>query len=186
MEDHKIIGLLWQRCDEAITALQQKFGADLHRLAMNILDDPQDAEEAQNDTYLALWNAIPPARPDPLAAFVYRTGRNISLNILRRRHAQKRDDRYDVCLEELSGILPGDDLEQALDARALGRAIDGFLQTLDKDSRVLFVRRYWFGDTPALLAQQHHISTNTVTVRLHRIRTRLKHYLIKEGFWHEA
>lgn len=186
MEDKTIIELLWQRSESALGALERKFGRGLHRLAMNILDSPEDAQEVENDTYLALWNAIPPARPDPLSAFVYKVGRNLSLKRLRSRTAQKRDDRYDVCLEELEGILPGSTLEQALDARALGLAIDRFLGSLDPDSRVLFLRRYWFGDDIEHLARQRRLSAGTVTVRLHRIRVKLKHYLIKEGLWNET
>ena len=71
MDDHKIIQMLWQRLEQAIDALAQKYGRRLQHTAMNILEDPQDAEEAVNDTYLALWNAIPPARPDPLCAYVF-------------------------------------------------------------------------------------------------------------------
>ena len=88
MDDDKILHLLWMRAENAIDALQHKYGKRLLQTAANILGSPQDAEEAVNDTYLALWNAIPPAKPDPLCAFVYRVGRNTALNHLRHRDAE--------------------------------------------------------------------------------------------------
>ena len=184
MEDTKIIELLWQRSENGIDALQRKFGKVLRKLTMNILNHEQDAEESVSDTYLALWNAIPPAKPDPLSAFVYRIGRNTALNRLRNRTAQKRS-AYEVSLEELGDIFPDSVLEEQIDARELGRCINRFLEELDKDSRRLFLRRYWFGDAVGQLAAQEGLREGNVSVRLHRIRSKLKDYLIQEGFWHE-
>lgn len=186
MEDKRIIQLLWDRTEQAVDALAAKFGKRLLQTALNILSHRQDAEEAVNDTYLALWNAIPPAKPEPLAPFVYRVGRNTALKHLRQRSAQKRDSSYDVCLDELAGILPGPSMEETLDARALGSSIDRFLETLDKDSRILFVRRYWFGDSVKDIGRAIGVSENVLSVRLHRLRGKLKDYLYKEGFWNEA
>ena len=111
MEDKRIVDLLWERSREAIPALAQRFGGRLQRTAMNILGNPEDAEEAVNDTYLALWDAIPPHRPDPLEGYVYRTGRIVALKKLRFQSAQKRMGSYDLSLDELSDILPGESIE---------------------------------------------------------------------------
>lgn len=103
--DHKnIVKLLWQRSEQALIALADAFGLRLKRTAINILTNPQDAEEAVNDTYLALWNQIPPEQPDPLEGYVYMTGKNIALKMLRYRNAQKRS-AYIVSLDELAQIL---------------------------------------------------------------------------------
>ncbi len=185
MDDRQIVDMLWKRLEQAIDALSAKYGLRLQRTAMNILEDPQDAEEAVNDTYLALWNAIPPAKPEPLGAFVCRVGKNTALKRLRSRTAQRRDSRYDLSLDELAQCLPGSSLEDALDARTLGQAIDRFLDTLTHQNRVLFLRRYWFGDSLKDAAAHLHLSESAATVRLHRIRNQLKAHLIKEGFYYE-
>ena len=83
-------------------------------------------------------------------------------------------------------MIPGSTLEEQLDARALGDAINAFLDTLTKDDRVLFVRRYWFGDSVAELARQRYATAGSISVRLHRIREKLKDYLYKEGFSYET
>lgn len=186
MEDKKILELLWRRAESALDALAKKFGRRLLYTAMNILGNPQDAEEAVSDTYLALWNAIPPERPDPLAGYVHRTGRNVALKKYRHLSAQKRAAQYDLSLEELSGILPGPSFEELMDARELGRAIDAFLDTVSRENRIVFLRRYWFGDSVREIAKAMGLSENTVSVRLSRIRAQLKDYLYKEGFFHEA
>lgn len=181
MEDRKIIELLLARAEEALDALAAKFGRGLARLAKNILRDPEDAEEAVSDTYLALWNAIPPAEPDPLAPYVYRTGRNVALKRLRHETAGKRSG-LEVSLDELAECLAGPSLEEAADARALGRAIDRWLDTQTRENRVIFLRRYWFGDAIADISAMTGLSRNTVSVRLNRMKIKLKRCLTEEGF----
>ena len=186
MEDKKIIQLLFARAENAINELSARFGKTLHRIAYNILGNEWDAQECTNDTYLALWNAIPPVSPDPLSPYVYRTGRNIALKRLERDTAQKRDSRYDVSLEELNGCLPGEDTETIIDARELGRTMDKFLKTTSKENRYIFVRRYWYGDSIGAIAKDLKMQENAVSVRLNRLRNGLKEYLKKEGYHYET
>ena len=183
MDDKQIIDALWARSETAIDALRQKYGKLFYRIATNILGNRLDAEEAVSDTYLAIWNTIPPARPDPLSTFIYKIGKNTALKHLRQQSAEKRNSSYDLALDELAEILPANTMEDTLDGRELGRALNRFLDTLDSPSRNLFVRRYWFGDSIRELSRSTGIRENLLSVRLHRIRNKLKDYLCKEGFW---
>ena len=182
MEDRYIVKLFLQRAESAITAAAKKYGARLTALAQNILKDRRDAEEAVSDTYLALWNTIPPQEPDPLSAYSYRICRNTSLKKYRANTAQMRDSTYDLSLEELAGCIPDTAMEARLTARELGRAMDSFLTTQSRDSRVIFLRRYWFGDSVKEIAQALGMKENAVSVRLGRTRSALRLYLIKEGY----
>lgn len=182
MDDRLIISLLYARAEEALKALSERFGAGLMRMARQILTSPQDAEEAVSDTYLALWNAIPPANPDPLTPYVYRVGRNTALKLLRSRSARKRS-AYEVSLDELAECIPGPSLEDTVDARALGRAVNAFLSRESRTSRIIFLRRYWFGDAVKDIAYFLNMKESAVSVRLLRTRQRLKDYLIKEGLY---
>lgn len=177
-----ILELLWQRSEQAISALARQFGNRLYGMAKNILSSHHDAEECVNDTYLAIWNVIPPKRPEPLAPFVYRTGRNIAMNRLRSNTALKRS-AYEVSLDELSGCIAGPDLWETVDARQLGRSIDAFLSTVSRENRAIFLRRYWFGDSVKDIAADLQLSENTVSVRLSRLRDKLRSYLSQEGFY---
>lgn len=181
MDDRKILKLLFARAEEAIEAMARKFGQRLTATARHILGDWQWAEETVNDTYFAVWNAVPPKEPDPLSGFVYKTGRNLALNRLRHDSARCRDGSYDLSLEELEGCISGTSLEDAFDARMLGQAMDRYLTTINKTSRVIFLRRYWFGDSTREIAKYFDMSESAVRTRLSRVRTGLRTYLIKEG-----
>jgi len=185
MDDRKILKLLLARAEEAIEAMAAKFGRRLTQTARHILGDWREAEESVNDTYLAVWNAVPPKEPDPLSGFVFKTGRNLALNRLRYNTALLRDSSYDVSLEELEDCISGVSLEDEFDARLLGRAIDRYLSGLPKMSRILFLRRYWFGDSTKEIARHFDMSENAVRTRLHRTRMGLRTYLIKEGLMDE-
>ena len=185
MDDKHIIRLLFDRSEQALAILAQKFGSRLFLTARNILGDIQDAEECVSDTYLAIWNAIPPKDPDPLAGFIFKTGRNLALKQLRHNQAQKRNSHYDLSLDELSGCVSEGSLEDTLSARELGQAINRFLTALPRDSRIMFLRRYWFGDSVKQIAAALGYSENAVSVRLNRCRSKLRAYLEQEGYFHE-
>lgn len=182
MEDKKIISLLLRRSEEALALISHRFGCRLHQLAQNILLSQQDAQECVNDTYLAVWNSIPPQNPEPLFPYVCRLCKNIAISRLRTLTAQKRSG-YTLALDELDQTVGTLDLDETISARELGRAIDRFLDSIGRDNRVIFMRRYWYGDSVADIAKDTGISENAVSVRLHRIRGKLKDYLIKEGLY---
>ena len=183
MEDRQIIALLWERAETALTATASKYEPSLRVLAMNILSDPQDVQECINDTYLAVWNTIPPKKPENLGGYIHRIAKNQALKKLRSRQAQKRSCRYTVALEELAETLSGGTMEEKTDAKELGNAINRYLQTLSRENRVLFLRRYWYGDGIEELSVQLGMKPGAVSVRLSRLREKLRKHLLKEGFW---
>lgn len=182
MDDQKIIELFFARSELAIQALAAKYEKLLHKISFHILQNNEDVAECLNDTYLGVWNAIPPARPNPLSAFVCKITRNLSLKKYRANTAAKRDATMDVSLEELAPCIPTPSAEEEWSALELGRSINRFLHTLEKENRVLFVRRYWFADSVKDIAGELCISENLASVRLKRIRKQLKQYLEQEGY----
>lgn len=183
LEDSKIIALLWQRSEQGLAALAEKYGSACGKIAANILGSSRDAEECVNDTWLAVWNAVPPQRPDPLRSYVYRLARNISVARYHTNTAAKRNSSYDAALSELEDCLAAAaSVEQELSARELTRQIDSFLAALGERDRMLFVRRYWYADSISNLAGRFDMTRDQVSVRLFRIRGRLRTHLKKEGF----
>ena len=176
MEDHEILALLEQRSDRAIDALAERFGSLLLRIAMNLVDNSQDAEECVNDTYLAVWNSVPPNHPLPLQPYICR---NIAINRLRRSTTQKRAG-YEISLDELAGCISAPLQE---DSRLIGQAMNAWLRTLSKENRAIFLRRYWFGDSIKDIAAATGLKENAVSVRLNRLRDKLKDYLYMEGYY---
>lgn len=184
MEDQQIIELFWGRSEQAITQLAEKYGKLCRNLSENILKSPMDAEECVNDTYFAVWNTIPPQKPDSLPGYLCRIVRNISVKRYHANTAQKRKSFYDVALGELEECIPASqNVENESDARELVRAINHVLRRLTKENCIIFVRRYWFADSIPELAKMFRTSEHNISVRLSRTRKALKKYLEKEGIY---
>ena len=180
MNDERIVALFFERSEQAIVELDKKYGRACYAVSYNILNDRQDAEECVNDAYLGTWNAIPPAKPNSLLSFVCRIVRNLSLKRYAQRTAAKRNSHYDVALEELQDCLAGSkSIEEEIAQRELAQIIEAFLDTLSRQDRVIFLRRYWFSDAYVDIAKQVGISEKNVSVRLTRIRKELRKYLLE-------
>ena len=95
MEDSEIISLFFARSEQAVAELDRQYGAAVKKTASNILPDRLDAEECVNDTYLRVWNSIPPQRPNPLVSFVCKIARNLALDRYRSSRAEKRNGSLD-------------------------------------------------------------------------------------------
>ena len=182
MEDEKIIALLFQRSEDAIHQLADKYGRTCHSLSYQILQDRRDAEECVNDAYLGVWNSVPPQRPDPLAAYLCRIVRNLSIKRYHANRATKRNSQYDLALEELDGCIPSSvSVEGELEARELAAYLDQFLAGLPVRDRVLFLRRYWFADSLREAGRRVGITEKNASVRLTRLRKRLGQFLKERG-----
>lgn len=182
MTDTEIINLFFERSEQAITELDKKHGNAVTRVARNILGNSQDTEECVNDTYLGTWNTIPPHKPSPLRTFVCKIARNLATKKYHSNTADKRNSQYDLALDELEDYLSdSDSVEKAYEAQELKEAINGFIATLSYSDRFIFMRRYWYSDPVQDIAKMADSTTNSVTVRLFRIREKLRLYLVKEG-----
>ena len=183
MNDNEIIRLYWSRDQIAIACTQEKYGHYCYRIAWNILYDHEDSEECVNDTYMETWNAIPPARPFSLKAFVGRLTRNNALNRYERNTAKKRGGPAGtLCLEELGECVSGkDDLHDRIDYEHLVTSINSFLSLLSKEQRIIFVRRYFYESSIREIAEDYGLSESKVKVTLSRLTKRLRESLEKEG-----
>ena len=182
MTDAEIIDLFFERSEQAITELAKKHGGAVNRIAYNILGNRQDAEECVNDNWLGTWNAIPPSRPAPLRSFVCRIARNLATKKYHANTAEKRNSQYDVALDELAECIPDkNSVEDTYGARELAAAINRFLDGLDFLDKFVFMRRYWYSDSLEDISKLSGLSYKTVSVRLSRIKGKLKKYLKQEG-----
>lgn len=180
--DQKIIELLFQRSDQGIQELDHKYGKICHTLSFNIVNSRQDAEECVNDAYLGAWNAIPPARPNPLLPYIAKIVRNISLKRYWKQEAAKRSGRYTIALEEIEACIADQKtVEEEIDALELAHIIEAFLDTLSQKNRIIFLRRYWFSDSYQDIAKFVGLSEKNISVRLVRIREKMKQYLRERG-----
>ncbi len=181
MEDSQIIQLFLERSEDAIVAVDRKYGPLCRSIAHNLLGSERDAEECLNDTWHALWNTIPPQIPENLGAFAAKITRNLAMKQLTRMNAEKRQ-AITVPYDELRECLPtGASPQELLEGKELAQTLNRFLSELDRNSRDLFLRRYWFFDSVKDIAHGFGMSQTRVTTKLHRIRKKLKDYLAKEA-----
>lgn len=180
IDDEKIIEMFFERSEQGIRELDIKYGKICHNLSYNIVNSRQDAEECVNDAYLGAWNAIPPAHPNPLLSYIVKIVRNISLKIYWRKEAAKRNSIYTIAMQEIEACIADQKTaEDEIEARELACIIEDFLDTLTLENRVIFMRRYWFADSYKDIAEFVGLSEKNISVRLTRIREKMKQYLIE-------
>lgn len=183
MDDAAIIELYWARDEDAIVQTERKYGGYCRTIARNILGSPEDAEECVSDTWHRTWNAIPPQRPNRLPPFLGRIVRNLSISRWRREKAQKRYAGLEAQLSELEDCLPAPGrVEDELEGGELTALLERWLESLSQDDRVVFLRRYWYGDAVKNLAKARGVGANQMAKRLMRLRKDLKMFLEREGY----
>lgn len=176
--DDTIVSLFFARDENALSETKRKYGHLFRSIAMNLLGDPSDAEECENDAYFRLWNSIPPEKPVSLPAYGCRIVRNLAIDRIRSENAQKR---ISGIREELDEAIP-DKPDGAFEYGELVTSINSFLRTCSKQERVFFLRRYFFGDGPDDIAAMFDVSASAVKSQLFRTREKLKTYLKGEGY----
>lgn len=181
MKDSTIIELFFSRNEDAITQTDAVYGRRLFHLADNILRSPEDAEESVSDTYWKAWETIPPTKPVHLFAYLAKLCRNFAFGRLDWKNAAKRKAEVISLTQEMENCIPDRRREAELDGKALGRILSDFLRAQTPENRMVFLRRYWYADTVAEIAQRYGISEGAVMTRLSRTRSRLAAYLEKEG-----
>lgn len=183
MEDEKIISLYKERSEDAIAETDKKYGVRCRTTAYNILQNREDSDECANDTYLRLWNTIPPKEPSPLSAFIYRIVRNLALDRVKAALTKRRsENNYLDVYNELSDCVPApDNVAKTVEGKELTEMIDSFLDTLGREKKVMFLMRYWNFSPVSEIAKRLGIGESKVRVTLMRTREKLREYLEGEG-----
>lgn len=179
--DAMITELFFDRSETAIEKCQEKYGKLAMSVSYNILHNREDAEECVNDAMLGLWNSIPPQKPRSLPSYLCSLVRNISLNRFDYNHAEKRNGEMNLILDELEGVLSSPDWKADYAEGEITAAINSFLGSLKEYDRVMFVRRYYYSDSVKDIALAMGDTEGAVSMRLMRLRSKLKKKLEKEG-----
>ena len=183
MDDKKIVELYFNRMEAAIEETSRKYGHFCFTIANNILRNKEDSDECVNDTYLQVWNTVPPQRPNSLKAFLGKITRNLSLHKWEKRQAKKRGkDEMSYVLEELQECISGVmDVEQVTEQMVLVDTLNHFLSSLDIEARKLFMARYFSFFSIKEIAIRYQMGESKVKMSLLRSREKLKSMLEKEG-----
>ncbi len=186
INDASIIELFWRRDEQAIVELQKSYGNLCFKIANNILNQMEDAEECVSSAYCEIWNTIPPEHPNNLSAYTCKIVKNFAINKLKYNLAEKRSKNFSVSLTELEDCVRSDlKPEEIIETKELSKSINEFLRKQNEISRKIFVRRYWHSDSIDEIARLYDMNKKTVSTVLFRTRKKLKQHLKKEGFIHE-
>ena len=176
MTDERIIELYWRRDESAVAETDAVYGKYCFTVANNVLRSSGDSDACVNDTYMALWQNIPPARPKRFRSYIAAITRNIALNMLDYLRADKRYDGGAVVLDEFWECIP-DGSVSIDDDLVMKEAINGFLASLKKETRIIFMQRYWYFFSVKEISRMSGVSESNVKVILHRTRLQFKEYL---------
>ena len=183
LSDEKIVELYWQKNENAIRVTNDRYGPFLYRIAYNILHDPQDCEECQNDTYLSVWNAIPPTRPQSFRAFIARIMRNIAIDKYYEKTRKKRvPSELTFSMEECGDLLSDrEDPADEIMAEELGKMISHFLRLLGEKDRYIFMSRFYLVEPIEVIAKELHVTESAIYKKLTQLKATLKKYLAEKG-----
>ncbi len=180
MQDNEIVELYWQRNEDAVRYTDEKYGRMLLSLSYSFTHSEEDSKECVNDTYLKAWNSMPTDRPDLLGAYLSKITRSVSVDLYRKQSAEKRGGG--AALEELSDLLPSDfSIDGYIDGEHLKNTLNAFLFSQSKEKRVIFVKRYYYGESVGVIGAALGISESKVKMTLSRMRSSLYETLKKEG-----
>ncbi len=183
LNDSEILDLYFARQESAISETDRKYGPYCRSISYNILESREDSEECTNDTYMKLWNVIPPQKPVRFCAFIASVARSIALNMLRRSSTSKRGGgNAQIVFDEIAEcVADKDTVESTLDEKELVKALNGFLSSCGGEKQLIFMKRYYHFRSVSQIAEEMHLSEDKVKQALHRTREKLRKYLEKEG-----
>ena len=185
MDDKQIIELYNERSEDAIARTSEKYGSFCYYIAEHILHDREDSEECVNDTYLKVWETIPPQAPAKLSAYLGKITRNLALSRFRYNNRKKRGEGANAeVLEELAEcIAASGNTEDAVEEKLLVDALNRFLRELPEERRKMFLQRYWYMNSIKEIAADLSVSESKVKMTLLRVRGELKQRLESEGIY---
>lgn len=183
MDDGTIVELYWDRNEEALAHTETVYGAYCRTIANNLLHDAEDAKECLDDALLAAWNSIPPKKPGCLRTYLGKLTREIAVDRLRKKLAEKRiPAEATLPFDELEAIVGENGVDEAVGVSELARLVSAFLREQKEIDRDLFIRRYWYYDSVEDLCRRYGFGRSRVLVKLKRTRDKLALYLKKEGY----
>lgn len=184
MNDETILALYFARDEQALKETDQKYGRYCFSIAQGILHNEQDSEETVSDTYLKVWNTIPPQKPLIFKMFLAKITRNLAFSRWRSSSAKKRGGgEMELVLEELDECISSSgSIDDSWNGKELAITIRDFVKTLPVRDQNVFVRRYFFVEDTEKIAKKYDMKPDTVLHSLSRSRRKLKQYLIEEGY----
>ncbi len=174
--------MLWERNESALAAVSQKYGRYCKVIANNIVGNTADAEECFNDVLLAVWNSIPPNKPQDLRTYIGKIARTNAIDKMRSETTQKRGGKdMKPIIDELTELASDYSVEAVAEQREIIAEINAYLKHITERKRKVFVLRYWYCcEVPEISAVTGLTEANVYNV-IKRERKKLIEHLKKRG-----
>ena len=178
MQDKDIIGLYFSRDEKAITETDAKYGRLCRKISLGILHNNEDSEECINSSYLKIWNAIPPKKPDNLCGYICKIVKNTALSIYEKTTRREESEIY----TELDSIVNYNScVEKRFESNRIASLINEFLSKQPQKNKTVFVARYYYNMSCRDISEITGTTENAVKLKLTRIRKKLSEFLIKNN-----
>ncbi len=186
------IGLLQRAKVGDFVAFQQlvaKLQPRVYGLAYRILQQTQDAEDATQQTFLALIEHIADFREESsVATWVLKIATNHALKILRKKRGGKMVSMTDMASDDNYGDVPHPEFiapwsqtaDEIVQQAEVQEELEQALLELDDKYRLVFVLRDVEGLSVRETAQALELTESTVKVRLLRARLALRERLTRK------
>ena len=177
IRDELIIELYSENPDKAIEYTEKKYGKLCRKLISNFLHVTEDAEECYNDFLLNMWKTIPNNFPDNLKAFSCKVARNHAIKKLEYNHSLKRNYPKTSFEELCDYISDVGNAEEEFDGKYLSEQISSFLLDLPKIERIVFIKRFFFGETVKSISKEIGIPSLKISNMLFKTKKKLHSFL---------
>ncbi len=169
LDDHTLVVRAQEGDTRAFEALVRRHQHQFYRLALRLLGNRSDAEDAVQEAFVAAWRRLGGFREEAaFSSWMYRIVTNRCVALLRRqRPAVSLDDLGDQ--PDPDGALP----EHAAESQARAAALQRALQNLSIEQRTCWVLRELHGLSYEDIAAIVGASPDAVRGRLHRARCTL-------------
>lgn len=176
--EDEIIEMLFCRDEQALTVVEEKYGAMCRKIAYSILGSYEDASECVNTAFYKLWNAIPPAKPLSLKAYLCKVVRSVAFSM------RKKTSFAEIHLTELADFIPDNngDAEKIIDSTELTGYLNEFLAKQKDVNRRVFILRYYYNLSMDEISSSLEIKSATVKTKLFRMREELKTFLHSKDY----
>lgn len=186
MNEQELIARLRQRDETALTELIRLYEKKVYALCFRICGSAEDAAEAAQDTFLALWRGIGSFRQEAaLATWLYRLASNCCIDLLRRGRKNPSGPSLDDDEQLIDAVDPAPLPQQELERRERSDALRAALAALPEEYRAILLLRESEGLSYAEISAALGLELGTVKSRISRARTLLRNYLSADGNFFE-
>lgn len=186
MNERELIARLQKRDEAAFEELIRQYEKKVYTLCFRMCGNSEDAEEAAQDAFLALWRGIDRFRQEStLSTWIYRLATNACIDTLRRRKKQSGSVSLDD--EELfvDAVDTSPQPQETVEHRETQKLLQEGLSALPEEYRKVLILREIEGLSYTEIAESASIELGTVKSRISRGRSLLRNFLSGNGNFFE-